>query len=428
MYGVRRALSTARGRGLGAAVDSGPVTSTTAEPSALERRAIARFVSIVVAVLTACWAAVGLVAAPALPGGAWTAAGAWALLTIVPLALFIATRARRAYPGALVRVLVFRPMWYAQLCVLPLAPLGLVAALAGLPFSVAGGAGRAALAAGGVLLLAAALAGYAGSRRLFVRRLTALLPDLPAAVEGLVVAQISDLHVGPQTSRRFLARVAAAVRDARPDLIAVTGDLVDDFPPDAAHYAAALGSLEAPLGVFAIPGNHEVYSGWAELRPRLEVLPLTLLVNRSVTVRRNGGAFALAGTGDPAAGRGELAPDVGRTLAGVPAGAFVLALAHNPALWPALVERGVPLTLSGHTHWGQLGFPRWGWCLASPFLELAMGAHARRGSLLYINPGTNYWGIPFRLGHAAEVTVLTLRRGEKAEIREKTAGELPDGK
>ena len=106
MYGVRRALSTARGRGLGAAVDSGPVTSTTAEPSALERRAIARFVSIVVAVLTACWAAVGLVAAPALPGGAWTAAGAWALLTIVPLALFIATRARSAYPGALVRALM----------------------------------------------------------------------------------------------------------------------------------------------------------------------------------------------------------------------------------------------------------------------------------------------------------------------------------
>ena len=398
------------------------MTSSAAERPVSERRAIARFVSLVLAILTTCWAVVGLLAAPALPGGGWTAAGAWALLTIVPLALFITTRARRAYPGALVRVLVFRPMWYAQLFVLPLAPLGLAAALAGLPFGVAGGAGRAALAAGAVLLFSAALAGYAGSRRLFVRRLTVTLPGLPAAVEGLVVAQISDLHVGPQTSRRFLARVAAAVRDARPDLVAVTGDLVDDFPPDTAHYAAALGSLQAPLGVYAIPGNHEVYSGWTELRPRLEGLPLTLLVNRSVTLRRNGGGFALAGTGDPAAARGELAPDIGRTLAGVPAGTFVLALAHNPALWPALAERGVPLTLSGHTHWGQLGFPRLGWCLASPFLELAMGAHARGRSLLYIHPGTNYWGIPFRLGHAAEVAVITLRRGEKAEIREETGG------
>jgi uncharacterized protein len=216
--------------------------------------------------------------------------------------------------------------------------------------------------------------------------------------------------------------VASAVRDARPDLIAVTGDLVDDFPRDVERYAAALGGLEAPLGVFAIPGNHEVYAGWARLRPRLEALPLTLLVNRAVTVRRNGGAFAVAGTGDPAgAGDVEVAPDVARTLAGVERGTFVLVLAHNPALWPALVARGVPLTLSGHTHWGQLGWERLSWCLASPFLDLAMGAHVRDGSVLYINPGTNYWGIPFRIGHAAEVTILTLRRGERAGISAENA-------
>jgi uncharacterized protein len=81
----------------------------------------------------------------------------------------------------------------------------------------------------------------------------------------------------------------------------------------------------------------------------------------------------------------------------------------------------VSLTLSGHTHWGQLGFRRRGWCLASPFLELAMGSHTRDRSVLYIHPGTNYWGIPFRLGHAAQVAVLTLYRGESAGIREETA-------
>ncbi|HXY18791.1 MAG TPA: metallophosphoesterase [Gemmatimonadales bacterium] len=402
------------------------MTSTSVDPTRPSRRTMVRFVAWVLAILTSCWAAAGLLAAPVLPGRGWTAAAAWLLLTLAPLGLFIGMRARGAYPGALVRVLVFRPMWYAQLFVLLLAPVGVAAAVVGLAFGVAGSAARAALAVGAALLLLAALAGYAGSRRLRVRRLLVTLPELPAAAEGLVVAQISDLHVGPHTSRRFLARVADAVRAARPELIAVTGDLVDDFPPDAAHYAAALGSLEAPLGVFAIPGNHEVYSGWSELRPRLEALPLTLLVNRSVRLARNGGGFSLAGTGDPAAS-GELAPDLARTLAEVRAGEFVLVLAHNPALWPALARRGAPLTLSGHTHWGQLGFERWGWCLASPFLELAMGAHARDGSLLYIHPGTNYWGIPFRLGHAAEVTVLTLRRGENSEIREETADELRDG-
>ena len=84
-------------------------------------------------------------------------------------------------------------------------------------------------------------------------------------------------------------------------------------------------------------------------------------------------------------------------------------LAHNPALWPALAERGVELTLSGHTHYGQIAIPWLGWSLASPFLEHAMGEHRQDGSYLYINPGTNYWGIPFRIGTPPEVTVLTLR-------------------
>ncbi len=390
------------------------------ESGALPRSAVARFVATVLAILTACWALVGVLAAPALPGGLLTAAGAWMLFTLVPLGVFILTRWRGIYPGAAVRLWVFRPLWYAQLAILLLAPVGAAAALAGLPFGHAGAAARFALGAAAAALTGLVLAGYAGSRRLQTRRLTVTLPGLPVAVDGLRVAQISDLHVGPQTPRRFLARVADRVRDARADIVAVTGDLVDDFPRDVDHYAAAFGALQAPLGVFAIPGNHEVYSGWPELRRRLEALPITLLVNRAVAVRRNGGSFAVAGTGDPAATGGDLAPDLERTLAGIADGAFVLALAHNPALWPALAARGVPLTLSGHTHWGQLGFPRLGWCLASPFLELAMGSHVRGGSALYIHPGTNYWGIPFRLGHAAEVAILTLRRGEKAEIRDET--------
>jgi len=397
-------------------------TGMPAERS-LERRRIARFVVAVLGVLTACWLVVAVLLGPLVPGGAATVVLVYALLTEIPLGVFILTRLLGLYAGAALRLLVFRPLWYAQFAVLLLAPLGVVGALAGLPFGRAGDAGRAAVLAGGALAAGLWVAGYAGSRRLEVRRLVASFPDLPAALEGLVVAQISDLHVGPHTSRRYLARVRDAVVAAAPDLIAVTGDLVDDFPRDVEHYAAGLGALTAPLGVYAIPGNHEVYSGWPALRPRLEALPLELLVNRAVEQRRDGGALWVAGTGDPAAPAGsETAPDIARTLGNVPPGAFVLALAHNPALWPALARRGVALTLSGHTHWGQLGFPRLGWCLASPFLELAMGSHARGGSLLYIHPGTGYWGIPFRLGHAAQVAVITLRRGEKAEIRDETSG------
>ena len=393
------------------------------EEARRHRRAVRWFVVSLLAILTACWLVVGATFAPLLPGGGWTAATVWALFTLVPVAVFILTRSRGVYPGALVRLLIFRPLWYAQLFILPLALMGVLGWIAGWPFEHAQTGGRAAVLVAGCLIVALALAGYVGSRRLEVRRFVAVVPGLPAAVDGLTVAQVSDLHVGPQTSRRHLARVVAAVLGEKPELIAVTGDLVDDFPRDAEHYAANLGALAAPLGVFAVPGNHEVYSGWAELRPRLEALPLSLLVNHSVLIARHGGHFAVAGTGDPAApGGAEVAPDLDAALAGVPDGTFVLALAHNPALWPALAARGVGLTLSGHTHWGQLAFPRRSWSLASPFLELAMGAHTKGASVLYIHPGTNYWGIPFRLGHAAQVAIITLRRGERAELRDSGAG------
>jgi predicted MPP superfamily phosphohydrolase len=104
-------------------------------------------------------------------------------------------------------------------------------------------------------------------------------------------------------------------------------------------------------------------------------------------------------------------------MARVPAQTTAIAFAHNPALWPLLAERGVALTLSGHTHWGQFALPGLGWSLASPFLEHAMGVHTQHDSSLYISPGTGYWGIPFRIGASPEVTLLTLRRADVASAR-----------
>jgi predicted MPP superfamily phosphohydrolase len=137
-------------------------------------------------------------------------------------------------------------------------------------------------------------------------------------------------------------------------------------------------------------------------------------------ISRGDSTIALVGTGDPAGGaRGttRAAPDVERALSRVAPGAVVIAFAHNPALWPALARRGVALTLSGHTHWGQFAIPKLGWSLASPFLEHAMGAHQSEDALLYISPGTGYWGIPFRLGASPEVTLVTLHRGSTAAAR-----------
>lgn len=391
------------------------MADATTRPAPRALPAPSRLLLAVLGWMGACWLVIGALVAPVLPGG-WATLVAAAVLGALPLRALARGFGGDAYPSARTRVLVLRPFWYLQLALPLLAAAGLLGALGGLPFGAAGAAGRVAIAVVGAVAALVGLAGYVGSRRLVVRRLDVLVDALPPALDGLRVAQVSDLHVGPHTSRRFLARVAAAVRDARPDLVAITGDQVDDHAGDVAHFADAFGGLRAPLGVFAIAGNHDVYAGWGAVRAGLERMGATVLVNEAVARERGGVRFWVAGTGDPAGRhwtRGDgaaAAPDVARTMAGIPRDAFVLVLAHNPALWPALADRGAQLTLSGHTHHGQLSIPRLGWSLASPFLEHAMGVHRRGDALLYINPGTNYWGIPFRIGALPEVTVLTLRR------------------
>jgi hypothetical protein len=343
---------------------------------------------------------------------------ALAIYTTLPLAVYARWRGWPFYPKAAFRLLVVRPFWYTQL----MLPFVGVAAVAGVLIGAAFGqpltGGRIAAAAVVCLVGSVLIAGYLGTRRLVVREVDASIPGLPPEFDGLAIAQVSDLHVGPHTSRRFLSRVVRTIRDLSPDVIAVTGDLVDDRAEDVDAYASALGNLDAPLGVFMIPGNHDVYAGWDLVEHRLRRdVSARLLLNEAHLIRRGDATLVLAGTGDPAGGgRGQsrVAPDVDRTLAGAPNGATIVALAHNPSLWPALAKRGVALTLSGHTHWGQLAMPSLGWSLASPFLKHAMGAYRDQDSLLYISPGTGYWGIPFRLGAFPEVTLIRLRRAPAA--------------
>ena len=368
--------------------------------------------------LVAAWGTLGLLASGLFPG-ALAALVALAVYTTFPLLAFVRWRGWPFYPGKAFRLLVVRPFWYAQLMLPVVSGVGLLGMLVGVPFGHAVFAGRIAASVALAVLGATLAAGYLGAGRLVVRRVDAEVPGLAPEFDGLRIAQLSDLHVGPHTSRRFLRRVVAATRELSPDMIAVTGDLIDDRAEDVTAYAAALGSLSAPLGVYMIPGNHDVYAGWDDVERALRAANLgTVLVNDAIVLRRGPAAIAVVGTGDPAGGRSGTsrhAPDVERALARVPAGATVVAFAHNPALWPSLASRGVALTLSGHTHWGQFAFPALGWSLASPFLEYAMGAHVDRDSLLYISPGTGYWAIPFRLGASPEVTLVTLHSALEAK-------------
>jgi predicted MPP superfamily phosphohydrolase len=369
----------------------------------------------------ALWLAVGGLFAPVMPGG-WGTVLALMLLLVLPIVLIIRGMGGRAYPSAVTRIWIYRPFWYAQLALLVLAAAGLAGLLAGLPFGAGAQAGRGAIGVMGGVLLAAAGWGYAGTRRLVVRPLDVSFAELPRGLEGMRIVQLSDLHVGPHTSRRHLARIVEAVQSAEPDLIVLTGDQVDDYARDVEPLGRALGGLAAPLGVVAVAGNHDVYAGWEPVRRGMERLGWRVLVNEAVPMERNGARFWLAGTGDPAGGSrpgdSPVAPDLGRTMAAVPGDAFSIVLAHNPALWPGLVRLGADLTLSGHTHHGQLAVPRLRWSVASLFLDHAMDVYREGRSVLYVNAGTNFWGIPFRIGALPEVTVVTLHGSPVMPIRE----------
>ncbi len=357
-----------------------------------------------VAYLVIAWGTIATLASGLFPGARLTAL-AVAVYTTLPLIAFVRWRGWPFYPGRLFRLFVVRPFWYTQLLLPVVAGSGLIGALAGLPFGHALVAGRAT--AGimlAVMLLVLAL-GYLGSKKLVVREVEACVRDLPEEFEGLRIAQLSDLHIGPQTSRHFLARVVDATLALAPDLVAITGDLVDDRAEDVAVFARVLKALDAPMGVYMIAGNHDVYAGWDEVERALRAADAgTVLVNESAVIHRGNATLALVGTGDPAGGKrgsSRAAPDVDRALSGVPAtwkSTTVVAFAHNPSLWPSLADRGVSLTLSGHTHWGQFALPWLGWSLASPFLpkhpamELPHVDHATR--CCTSSPGTFFTGHP----------------------------------
>jgi predicted MPP superfamily phosphohydrolase len=368
----------------------------------------------------ACWAVIAILAAQS--PIALAAVIVVAIYTTVPLFVFLRWGGWPFYPRKVFRLFVLRVFWYTQLLLPLVSAAGLIGLIAGLPFGHALDSARIGATAVAVVVGIIIGIGYIGSRALAVRDVIAELPDLPPEFDGFRIAQLTDLHLGPHLPRSRFERIALEMDRLSPDMIVVTGDIVDDRAEDLEVYSSILGRMRAASGVYLIAGNHDVYAGWPAVERRLRRGDLgTLLVNESREIRRGPAAIAIVGTGDPA-GRGfpdsGVAPDIDLTLSKVPAERMVVALAHNPALFPALADRGVALTLSGHTHWGQLALPAAGWSMASMFLEDAMGVITRGRSLLYISPGTGYWGIPFRIGATGEITHVTLRRAK---------GDIPHG-
>jgi uncharacterized protein len=260
-----------------------------------------------------------------------------------------------------------------------------------------------------VLALVATLLGFVNAQRTpRVRTVEIAFPALPAALDGFTIAQISDLHVGPTIRRRFVTRVVRAVNALSPDVVAITGDLVDGTVPELAGEVAPLAQLAGRAGTFFVSGNHEYYAGVHAWLAEVRRLGIHVLQNEHVVIEHRGAKLLLAGVPDFTAGHFERshASDPQAALRGAPADAAVkVLLAHQPRSAPGAAAAGFDLQLSGHTHGGQ--FLPWNFFVRfqQPFTA---GLHRVGRLLVYVSRGTGYWGPPKRFGAPSEITLLRL--------------------
>lgn len=250
-----------------------------------------------------------------------------------------------------------------------------------------------------------------GLRRVSVKPLNITLTKLPKSLDGLRLAQITDLHIGPLIDGHWLRQVVTQVNALNPDLIVITGDLVDGSIDELQPHVAPLGDLEAPLGVYFITGNHEYYSGVEEWCAYIASLGIRVLRNErvSITAGTQGESFDLAGVDDLHSGHfpGQ-GPDLAKALVGRDTSKALILLAHQPAAVDEAAAHGVDLQLSGHTHGGQIWPFKYMVYLQQPYTE-GLHRHRDTATQIYISPGTGFWGPPMRLGTTAEITLITLR-------------------
>ncbi|MBN3790222.1 metallophosphoesterase [Burkholderia sp. Ac-20353] len=254
--------------------------------------------------------------------------------------------------------------------------------------------------------------GFANARRTAaVKRVSIPVAGLPAALDGLKIVQLSDIHVGPTIKRGYVERIVGAVNALDADIVAVTGDVVDGSVERLREHTAPLGRMKSRHGSFLVTGNHEYYAGAHAWIAEFRRIGLKVLLNEHVVVEHDGARAVVAGITDFTAGAFDPAhrSDPVRALAGAPGdvGTRIL-LAHQPRSAEQASKAGFSVQISGHTHGGQ--FLPW-----PPFVRLQQPVVAglrKFGDLwVYTSRGTGYWGPPNRFGVPSEITLIRLTQG-----------------
>ncbi len=241
-----------------------------------------------------------------------------------------------------------------------------------------------------------------------------ILPNLPRAMDGMRIVQISDVHAGSYVDDIAFEEARRMIDTLKPDAIVITGDFVNAKPDELAVIAKQLEMLKAPEGVYASLGNHDHYNTRREheqLVKGIREMGINLLVNQHHRIGTGSTSIVIAGT-DNTGFRQEFG-DISKTLDGVAPDEAVILLAHDPTYWDKHIvgQQPIHLMLSGHTHGGQFGIQAFGfeWSPAQYVYEQWAGMYRKGDQLLYVNRGLGTVGPPIRIGIPPEITHFTLR-------------------
>jgi uncharacterized protein len=264
-----------------------------------------------------------------------------------------------------------------------------------------------------------------------VKRETITFPDLPEAFDGFTITQISDIHSGSLSDIKGVQRGLDLANAQNSDLLLFTGDLVNNTASEMDPWISSFSQLKAPYGKYSVLGNHDYgdYMRWesdtakaANLDRLKEVHAETgfrLLLNESVTIKKQGESLALVGVENWGKGGFHKYGDLKLATTAVPDSAFKILMSHDPSHWDEVTldhHQHIHLTLAGHTHGMQFGIELFGfkWSPIKYFYKQWAGLYNQGGKYLYVNRGFGFHGLKGRIGIWPEITVLTLKRGQTA--------------
>jgi predicted MPP superfamily phosphohydrolase len=258
------------------------------------------------------------------------------------------------------------------------------------------------------ITLFVSLIGFVNARKIArVKHVTIRLDNLPAALHGFRIVQLSDIHVGSTIKSAYVKAIVERVNLLTPDQIAITGDIVDGSVARLGIHTAHLGQLQSRHGTYLVTGNHEYYSGAEEWITEFNRLGIKCLINEHAVINHEGARLLVAGVTDFTAHQFIPAhrSDPEQAIANSPSGLVSILLAHQPRSAAAAEKAGFHLQLSGHTHGGQF----WPWNLFVPMQQPFVAGLNRLGKMwVYTSRGTGYWGPPKRFGAQSEITLITL--------------------